>query len=51
LLKPVAVYPDPARHNAFLVMKEVITADGKPHPSNGLELINYDDNDFLMKIL
>jgi glutamine synthetase len=31
LLKPVAVYPDPARHNAFLVMTEVLTADGKPH--------------------
>jgi len=46
LLKPVAVYPDPARHNAFLVMTEVLTADGKPHPSNGRALINDDDNDF-----
>ena len=46
LLKPVAVYPDPARHNAYLVMTEVLTADGKPHPSNGRALINDDDNDF-----
>lgn len=46
LLKPVAIYPDPARHNAFLVMTEVLTADGKPHPSNGRALINDDDNDF-----
>lgn len=46
LLKPVAVYPDPARHNGYLVMTEVLTADGKPHPSNGRALINDDDNDF-----
>ena len=46
LLKPVAVYPDPARHNGYLVMTEVLTADGKPHPTNGRALINDDDNDF-----
>jgi glutamine synthetase len=27
-------------------MTEVLTADGKPHPSNGRALINDDDNDF-----
>ena len=46
LLKPVAIYPDPARHNAYLVMTEVLTADKQPHPSNGRALINDDDNDF-----
>jgi len=46
LLKPVAVYPDPARHDAFLVMTEVLSSNGKPHPSNGRALINDDDNDF-----
>ena len=35
LLKPVAIYPDPDRHNAYLVMCEVLNADGTPHPSNG----------------
>ena len=35
LLKPVAVYPDPARKNGALVMCEVMMPDGKtPHPSN-----------------
>ena len=35
LLKPVAIYPDPARDNGFLVMTEVLNADGTPHESNG----------------
>jgi glutamine synthetase len=35
MLKPVAVYPDPARKNGVLVMCEVMMPDGKtPHPSN-----------------
>jgi glutamine synthetase len=34
LLKPVAVYPDSARKNAFLVIAEVLNADGTPHESN-----------------
>ena len=34
LLEPVRVIPDPARENAFLVMCEVLTADGEVHPSN-----------------
>jgi glutamine synthetase len=34
LLKPVAVFPDPAKPNAALVMCEVLLPDGSPHPSN-----------------
>jgi glutamine synthetase len=34
LLQPVAVFPDPARKNAMLVMCEVLLPDGSPHPSN-----------------
>ena len=34
LLKPVAVYPDAARKNAFLVIAEVLNPDGTPHASN-----------------
>jgi len=34
LLKPVRVYPDAARRNGFLVICEVLSADGTPHPSN-----------------
>ena len=46
LLKPVAVYPDPVRKNAFLVMTEVLNADGTAHNSNGRATIDDDDNDF-----
>ncbi len=46
LLKPVALYPDPARKNGWLVMTEVLSADGTPHPSNGRATIEDDDNDF-----
>lgn len=46
LLKPVAVYPDPDRANAYLVMTEVMNADGTPHPSNGRATIDDDDDDF-----
>ena len=46
LLKPVAIYPDPDRQNAYLVMCEVLNADGTPHPSNGRATIDDDDNDF-----
>src|SRR5690606_31505691 len=34
LLKPVALYPDCTRKNAFLVMNEVLLPNGEPHPSN-----------------
>lgn len=46
LLKPVAIYPDPDRRNAFLVMTEVLNADGTPHETNGRAFIDDDDNDF-----
>ena len=46
LLKPVAIYPDPDRINGFLVMTEVLNADGSPHESNGRSSIDDDDNDF-----
>jgi glutamine synthetase len=34
ILKPVAVFPDPARVNGALVMCEVMLPDGSAHPSN-----------------
>ena len=46
LLQPVAVYPDPDRAAAYLVMTEVLNADGSPHESNGRATIEDDDNDF-----
>lgn len=46
LLKPVAVFPDPARKNGYLVMTEVLNADGTNHVSNGRATIEDDDDDF-----
>ncbi|WP_163716490.1 glutamine synthetase beta-grasp domain-containing protein [Mangrovibacterium lignilyticum] len=46
LLKPVAIYPDPARKNAYLVMTEVLLPDGTPHVSNGRATITEEDEDF-----
>lgn len=46
LLKPVAIFPDPQIKNGYLVMTEVLNADGTPHSSNGRALIDDDDNDF-----
>lgn len=46
LLKPVAIYPDPGRRNAFLVMTEVQNADGTPHITNGRATIEDEDSDF-----
>ena len=46
LLKPVAIYPDPARRDGYLVMTEVLNADGTPHESNYRAQIDDDDNDF-----
>ena len=48
LLKPVAIYPDPARRDAFLVMTEVLNSDGTPHVSNGRATIDDDDNDVFL---
>jgi glutamine synthetase len=38
-------YPDPTRINGYLVMTEVMHADGTPHSSNGRATID-DDGDF-----
>lgn len=46
LLKPVAIYPDPVRRDGFLVMCEVLNADGTPHVSNARAKIDDDDNEF-----
>jgi len=45
LLKPVAIFPDPARRDAYLVMCEVLNADGTAHESNGRATIDDDDNE------
>lgn len=46
LLKPVALFPDPVRRNGWLVMSEVLNADGSPHESNGRATIDDEDDDF-----
>ncbi len=46
LLKPVAIYPDPDRNSGYLVMCEVLNADGTPHVTNGRSTIEEDDDDF-----
>ena len=34
ILKPVRLYPDAGRNNAFIVLCEVYLPSGEPHPSN-----------------
>src|SRR6056297_217915 len=46
VLKPVFVCADPQRKNGYLVMTEVMNADGTPHESNGRATIDDDDDDF-----
>ena len=46
LLQPVSLFPDPARKDGYLVMCEVLSSDGTPHPSNGRATIEDDDKDF-----
>ncbi len=46
LLKPVAIFPDPARKNGYLVMTEVLNADHTPHATNGRATIIDEDEDF-----
>lgn len=47
LLRPVAIFPDPDRNNAYLVMTEVLNADGTPHVTNGRAAIDVaDDSEF-----
>jgi len=42
VLKPVALYPDAARTNGYIVLNEVLLPDGSPHPSNGRATIEND---------
>lgn len=46
ILKPVYICPDPAIANGYLVMTEVLNADGTPHASNGRATIDDQDDDF-----
>ena len=46
LLKPVAIYPDPQRKDGYLVMTEVLNADGTAHETNGRATIDDEDEDF-----
>ncbi len=46
LLQPVALFEDPDRANGYLVMCEVLAADGSAHPSNGRATIQDDDRDY-----
>ena len=46
LLKPAFICEDPDRINGYLVMCEVLNADGTPHESNGRATIDDDDDDF-----
>ncbi len=46
LLKPVFICKDPQRKDGYLVMAEVLKADGTAHESNGRATIEDDDNDF-----
>ena len=46
LLKPVAIFPDPGRMDAYLVMTEVLNPDNSVHESNGRATIEDDDDDF-----
>ncbi|MCP4124822.1 MAG: glutamine synthetase [Bacteroidetes bacterium] len=47
LLKPVNIFPDPGRTgNSYLVIAEVMNADGTPHVTNGRATIDDDDDDF-----
>ncbi|MCA9505380.1 MAG: glutamine synthetase beta-grasp domain-containing protein [Spirochaetaceae bacterium] len=46
LLKPVAIFDDPARKNGYLVMTEVLNSDGTPHDTNGRATIKDEDEDF-----
>jgi glutamine synthetase len=45
ILKPVFICPDPDRANGYLIMCEVLNADGTPHESNGRATIGDDDDD------
>lgn len=45
ILKPAMIIPDPDKTNGYLVMCEVLNADGTPHESNGRATIDEGDDD------
>jgi glutamine synthetase len=45
-MRPVFICPDPSIENGYLVMTEVLNADGTPHVSNGRATIDDKDDDF-----
>lgn len=45
ILNPIAIYPDPQRINAYVVLNEVLNSDESPHISNARATIE-DDNEF-----
>jgi len=45
LLKPVFIIPDPDRKDSYLVMTEVLKADGTPEASNSRATIDEADDD------
>lgn len=46
VLKPVAIYPDPDIDFGYLVMCEVLNADGTPHSTNTRATIEDDSDEF-----
>jgi glutamine synthetase len=44
ILKPVALYPDASRTDAYIVLSEVMHPDGTPHPSNARATIEHADD-------
>ena len=46
LLKPIFICPDPGIRDGYLVMTEVLNADGSPHETNGRATIDDEDDDF-----
>ncbi|MFH6986067.1 glutamine synthetase beta-grasp domain-containing protein [Marinoscillum luteum] len=46
ILRPVFICPDPVHENGYLVMTEVMNADGTAHESNGRATIDDEDDDF-----
>jgi glutamine synthetase len=42
VLKPVALYPDASRKNAYIVLSEVMHPDGTPHSTNARATIEND---------
>ena len=46
LLKPIFICPDPGIRDGYLVMTEVLNADGSPHETNVRATIDDEDDDF-----